>query len=453
MEINSSLKRICVMGTALNSQKGAVMVIFTLLLLVLLGFAGLAIDVGSWYGVKAELSKSVDAAAMAGAKNISNPYVDPLVLAKEFGSENFPAGYLGTKGTATFNAYADTNHSIRVTGSVIASAYLAQLFGVNQVVSTNTGAARKNNVEIMLVLDRSGSMAGKPISDLKAAAKSFIAFFDDTQDDDKVGLISFATGVKVNFPLGNNFVTPITTAINSMAATGATNAEDALAQAGGAQGLPDQSGLPGDQRVQQFLIFFSDGNPTAFRGKFKNNGVDNIDAVVCGTGNTCTEVYNQLGKPDSETWLNIDPRLTGDGKAQGTSKCTTLPPLLTTKWYVFSDYPMPPPNTGFEQCFIPTVNTTRSGRSPNYTYTLNSVTGPLAEYVCDTARQMAIDKAQDLKNKYVKIYTIGLGTTIDKTFLSQIASGSTFEYYAPTSSDLQAIFNAIAKDIKLRLVQ
>lgn len=64
----------------------------------------------------------------------------------------------------------------------------------------------------------------------------------------------------------------------------------------------------------------------------------------------------------------------------------------------------------------------------------------------------AIKHAQELKNKNIKIYIIGLGS-VNKPFLAQVASGPQFEYYAPTSSELQALFNLIAKDIKLRLVQ
>ena len=68
---------------------------------------------------------------------------------------------------------------------------------------------------------------------------------------------------------------------------------------------------------------------------------------------------------------------------------------------------------------------------------------------------MTLDNAQLLKNapKNVKIYTIGLGPEADGNFLTQVASGADFYHYAPSSSDLSAIFNAIAKDIKLRLVQ
>lgn len=76
----------------------------------------------------------------------------------------------------------------------------------------------------------------------------------------------------------------------------------------------------------------------------------------------------------------------------------------------------------------------------------------LLPYFCQAAKQLSLDHATTLKNRFVKIYIIGLGD-VDRTFLAQIASGPSFEHYAPSSSDLQAIFNAIAKDIRLRLVQ
>jgi len=64
---------------------------------------------------------------------------------------------------------------------------------------------------------------------------------------------------------------------------------------------------------------------------------------------------------------------------------------------------------------------------------------------------MALDHARALKNKGIKIFVIGLGD-VDEAFLGQIASGPTYEFYAPTSDELEAIFKKIAKEIKLRLV-
>ncbi|MGD0276799.1 MAG: VWA domain-containing protein [Syntrophales bacterium] len=423
------------MGITLSKQRGVVLVLFALLLPVLLGFLAMAIDVGAWYLVRAELSKSVDAAALAGAKNIVNPNVDPAQLAKEFGIANFPAGYLGTPtqgaGTVTFAATVNSlNHNVSINGSVNAPILIAQLFGFNKVTVTNSGVAQKNPAEIMLVLDRSGSMAGKPESDLKSAATDFVSDFSTAQDQDRMGSISFATGVTVDCPLSYNFVTPMTSAIKKMTAVGATNAEDAIAQAGGSQGLPDQSGLTGDQRVKQFLIFFTDGHPTAFRGKFKNNGNDNIDAVACGTGNFCDTVYPLLGTPNSENWTTTNPQYTGTGNTTGT--CSSVSGIHTTAWYVFSQYPVSG-STDPQKC--------------------NISQGTLSSYICATAIQMAQDNAQTLKDRGVYIYTIGLGTNVDQTFLQEVASNSSSYYYAPTSSELTSIFNAIAKDIQLRLTQ
>jgi hypothetical protein len=422
-----------------NDQKGAVAILFAIMLIIIIGFAALAIDVGAWFVARAELSKSIDAAALAGAKNISNPYVDPLLLAEEVARENFPAGSVWTVGAPTFNVSRE-DFRIRVDGSAISDSYLARVLGINEVVARNRAVAKKNAVEIMLVLDRSGSMAGTPMRDLKTAAQSFIAFFEETQEQDLVGLISFATSVTVNVGLQNNFVTAMTTAINAMNATGATNAEDALDQSDGPSGFTDQSGLPGDQIVQQFLIFFSDGNPTAFRGRFRYNDVDNINAVVCGTGQTCDTVYQRLGSPSSETWLRlsgdyINPEHTGDGRRPTVSACgRSLNDPPTTRWYVFSEYPVP----GYT--------------NPLYCHIPHGSGQALPRYICRTARQMALEHAQELKDKNIKIYTIGLGD-IDQDFLGQVASGPSYEYYTPDSSELQTIFNTIAKEIKLRLVQ
>jgi hypothetical protein len=289
----------------------------------------------------------------------------------------------------------------------------------------------------MMILDRSGSMAGTKIADLKTAAKSFLDYFADTQDKDKVGLISFATSVTLNRALGINFVTPMKTAIDAMTAVGGTNTELALDMADGPGGFTDQTGIPGDQRVQQFAVFFSDGQPTCFSGKFKYRGVD-YDAVACSTNNcrsweTCS-FYHDLGYQNREQWTGIDPLPTGTGLT--TNCCRGFSCWNpTTKWYIFETRPV----SGYaaEYCNIPT----------------NLFDGPNG-YVCTAARDLALQHAQELKAKGIKIYVIGLGSSneIDAAYLQSLSSGTDFVYIAPTSSELQAIFNKIAKDIKLRLV-
>jgi hypothetical protein len=372
---------------------------------------------------------------MAGAKNISNPYLTVNTIAQEVGNENFPAGQLGTPGSGagsvSFAVTTLENNKVKVDGRVSAIAILARLFGIDQVATASSGVAQRKEVEIMMVLDRSGSMEGTPLARLKTASKNFLDFFQETQDKDKVGLITYSTGVRVDFPLGTNFVVLMKNAIDAIPSNipnpgdRDTNMEDAIDRADGTGGFTDQTGVPGDQRIQQFMIFFSDGLANAFRGNFTRNGIV-YDAVVPDPD----DVDWNLGLHNPNTGNpipGVDFKPTGDGKPATTSKCG----VSNTKWDVFMTRPVP----GYpdpERCNIPNNN--------------------LRIYVRNTAKQMAIEHAQELKNKYVKIYTIGLGS-VDRSLLGTIASGPEFAYYAPTSDQLEGIFNAIAKEIKLRLVQ
>ena len=429
-----------------DEQRGAVLIMFALFLVILLGFTAIGLEAGRWYLVRAELSKSVDAAALQAAKNISSPFVSPRTMGLEMAQENFPAGYMGTPGSgagaASFVVDTIGNSKIQVTGRVNSIPFLAQILGVGVVPTSSVSVAEKKEVEIIMVLDRSGSMKGQPIADLKLAAKQFVGFFSSTQDKDKMGLITFATSVIVDRPLGINYVTPITAAINGLSADGATNPEDALEQADGPLGFTDQTGVPGDRRIQQFLIFFSDGRPTAFRGNFMNHG-GIYDAVGCVSGNCEYDshgnpdgaTWNDLGRPTVETWLGVDPRATGNGISRATCSGFSNPSLpansYTTRWYAFDANPVP-------------------GYAPTATCIPDP---PLHNQICSLASGLALANAGVLKNKRITIYTIGLGSKVNTQFMQNLASGASLYFYAPNSSQLQAIFQQVAQEIKLRLVQ
>lgn len=442
------------MKNPINNQKGAVIVIFALSLLVLIGFAAIGTEIGRWYNVKAELSKAVDAAALSGAANISNTTIDVEALARDFGMENFQPGYLGTPatgaGSASFTTARPETGKIAVTGTTTSVGILSRLFGVDYVPTSASGVAQKNKVEIMLVLDRSGSMAGTPLSSLKTAAKAFLGYYEDTQAEDRIGLVTFATGVTVRAP-DVNFFTAITSSINAMVATGATNAEDALARAGAA--FTDQTGVPAANRIQQYMIFFTDGRPTAFRSTFKRNNLT-YDRVVMVTGNCDTTssstLYDRMGYPNNETLdqtLPYNPIPTGDGLPTGSTLCppSGWPPTnYNTRWGCFSTYPV----SGLGAEAYPAYCSISTSR-------LNGRTG----YVCTTASQMAIDHAAALKaaanlgTTGLQIFTVGLGNNINTSLLATISSGDGYAYVAPSPGDLEAIFRKIAKEIKLRLVQ
>jgi len=429
-----------------GNEQGAVAVTFALTLIILIGFLALGIEAGQWYLVRAELSKATDAAALAGANNI-NSFLSVDTVVQDIGNENFPPGHAGTppegEGAVRFSAEQVGNNKVTVNAQVSASAVFARVFGLNLLPVSSSGAAQKNKVEIMLVLDRSLSMEYdrnlrpiRALSDLKTAARSFINFFaatNDEDDGDKLGLVSFATDVRVEAQglqdLDPEYADVIKGAIGSLSTTldppGATNAEDALDQAG--RQFTGQTGVPGDQRVQQYLVFFSDGQPTAFRGSFRRDGID-YDAVAY-TGPTGGDVYPLARPTDGSDLVPALP--TGDGRTRSQTSCgTSSSRWPNTRWSVLADYQLQ--GHSVNECGIPENH--------------------LAPYIRTTARAMAIAHAQEIKSRNIRIFAIGLGD-IDQGFLSTIASGPDYVYYTPTSSDLEAIFNRVAREIRLRLVQ
>jgi len=112
---------------------------------------------------------------------------------------------------------------------------LCEIADISIVVQpTGTPFTQHAKLDVMIVLDRSGSMddAGgnppQPITDAKDAAKLLIDQLDYTTD--KVGLVSYSTTATKNHSLTNNF-TSVKSAIDNFYANGYTNIGDAVYQA------------------------------------------------------------------------------------------------------------------------------------------------------------------------------------------------------------------------------
>src|SRR5437899_9132245 len=77
-----------------SRQDGFALIYMAATLTVLLLFTGLAVDTGRAYVVKAQLTKAVDGAALAAARNLNggNPRAEAATIYRA----NFPVGYMGT---------------------------------------------------------------------------------------------------------------------------------------------------------------------------------------------------------------------------------------------------------------------------------------------------------------------------------------------------------------------
>lgn len=97
-----------------------------------------------------------------------------------------------------------------------------------------------NPTDIVLVLDRSGSMAGTPLANMKAGAKKFIDIIDEATDSmqdgqigggSHIGIVSFADTATQNTQLITSVAT-LKSAVDGLTAGGQTNHADAFTKAG-----------------------------------------------------------------------------------------------------------------------------------------------------------------------------------------------------------------------------
>ena len=172
-----------------NYCKGQVIIIFALSLVVLVGMVGLAIDSGLAYGVKAKLSAAVDAAAIAGARALGTGVSDnerianAKAAAQKFFAGNFPNNYLGVTST-TLNIPDPVHNSngywdVKVSATATMPTTFIRVLSLKQVTVAAVGETIRRDLDMILVLDTSGSLSGV-FSTVQSAAVNFIGKFIET---------------------------------------------------------------------------------------------------------------------------------------------------------------------------------------------------------------------------------------------------------------------------------
>src|SRR3954470_2143066 len=94
-----------------RDESGQAIVLSAVWMIVLLGMAGLVIDVGSWYRAQRNLQADADAAALAGAQELPDDTATAGVMAQSFAQKN---GYTLPNSGITFSGVTAPNDSITV---------------------------------------------------------------------------------------------------------------------------------------------------------------------------------------------------------------------------------------------------------------------------------------------------------------------------------------------------
>jgi Flp pilus assembly protein TadG len=258
-------------------EEGSVLIIVCGFLIVLLAFAGLAIDGGRAYLLKAQLTKAVDGAALAGARafSTSSATTPEKDEATRIFRANLPAGYMGA--TSVTNPASDPNFFTKVYDSdsganiitINAQATLPltfmRLLGINQVTVAGSGEARRRLVDLSLVIDCSGSI-GSDWTTVRDAARRFINSFDERYD--RFAITLFSDGAHVAYPMPAPLGFVKTTAMNSIPAslpTGSTSMADGFYRA-----WDELRSVPaGSQSGLRVIVLFTDGTPNGVPGTFQ----------------------------------------------------------------------------------------------------------------------------------------------------------------------------------------
>jgi Flp pilus assembly protein TadG len=286
-----------------SSERGQVIVIVALFMVVLLGAAGLVIDVGRAYYVQRALQASTDAAALAAASELPDASA-ARAAGQEYGgaagAKNARFNVPGVRTTVTAKCVAvspcNPVNAVVVEQVANVQTLFARVVGIDEfdvhARATACSPCSSRPLDVMLVLDRTGSMcmthsgtSDPSCSDLNNAReglKAFLRAMDPTLD--YVGLAVFPparnlssrcstptsssnyaydlasapyviAGLSSDYKSGNNLnaSSQLVSTIECVRGAGSTSYATAIEKA---QGELDAHGRAD---VQDIIVFFSDG--------------------------------------------------------------------------------------------------------------------------------------------------------------------------------------------------
>jgi hypothetical protein len=213
-----------------------------------------------------------------------------------------------TDPTVTFPPAAPKTINVNVVGNAAAPTYFMRVFNISSVSLSAMGQATRRFVNIVLVIDRSGSLyQSGSCGTLQNASMSFVNSFVNGQD--RLGLVTFGTDYRVDYPPSYTFATGspnLPTMLGQIYCYGYTNAAAAYWTA------YQQLVTLNDQGALNVILFFTDGMPNTVTFGVTPGGTDNrMPAKVLTTASTFT-----AGGYDNK---NVTPCKDSTGKVSGKS--------------------------------------------------------------------------------------------------------------------------------------
>jgi Flp pilus assembly protein TadG len=478
-----------------KAQKGIAVILTAIVLLVTVPIVGLGIDLGLLYLAKAKLSSACDAAALAAARNLHRglTLADQEQNARDravaYFDANYPSGFMNSKGRTRVATVAETAYRLRtvtVTGTTVQPLYFMRLLGYDQVTVGAFGRANRRDVNLLMVLDRSGSMqTSGACTPMKTAARDFLTYFANGRD--RLGLITYSSGYHFAVTPTMNFYSDMDSKIASITCNGGTGAAAAVSEA------YEQIRTINEPGVLNLIVMFTDG---VANGVYASYPVKRVVDTRYGNGETSYSntgtLYSMQPSPCKDSAGRTYPNaawnpankvavMVGDPGATGTSWGLYAPtnPTITSNDAASTDSSSCSFASSVSNryrrdiAYIPDSDIFGNNLRCCYKSPATFTSGPYTGYIRpDTPRsvQYAAGNACDNLAARVRadgtlspvIYTIGLGT-VDEVLLKRMANDPASPIhdpakmvgmyaYAPDPTQLSRAFAAIASEI-LRLAR
>lgn len=167
--------------------------------------------------------------------------------------------------------------------------------------------------DIVLILDRSGSMAGSPLANMKNGARRFIDIVAKATgglqtgqlgDGSRIGIVSFANTAVQDTQLITS-VNDLNSAVTSLTANGSTNHADAFEKA--------LQLFPADSTNQKVMVMFTDGNtneggnPNTVAAAAKARGVVIFCIGLSGNGGIDANALEAWASDPASSYVAITP--------------------------------------------------------------------------------------------------------------------------------------------------
>jgi Flp pilus assembly protein TadG len=199
-----NFSRLALPTTVWRDSRGAVAPIFGLTILSLAFVTGLAIDSARGYRATADVGQALDAAALATAKVLRLEKADDARLhevADQYFAVNFLSNYIQEASYKNLKVVVDRErNSVTLTVDVELPTTVGVLMNVEKfdIVGKSTAIYDAKDVELSMMLDVSGSMAGSKIADLRAASSDLVDILmaaNDSGAEHRISIAPFSNSV------------------------------------------------------------------------------------------------------------------------------------------------------------------------------------------------------------------------------------------------------------------